>query len=377
MINLIVDLNYLFHRTLNVMTGSWANPFQDNESESQFIRKIITDISYEMRQIKRYDRLIVCVDSKSWRKTYDPSYKGNREKAPDSPINWDRFYQVMDIITDLLKTRGAIISKQNNAEADDLIYLWCDYLFSKKESAIILTADRDLYQCVNSSFECNSQVILINNNSKTRKLVVHPNFEKSVVKPEFDIFNQSSIDDTLHDLYTKHEILEVDPEFHVFSKILEGDKGDNIMSVWNWKSPKGDNKKISPGITKKVYTSINENKDLDYWDTYMNETKWNALCINLEIYSKQKIDRDILKENYIRNLNLVFLSKKVIPETIQDEFLKLTENMTYISLIDISIFKGTSWEKQIEVKSDIFKSFAKEKYFTDNTINELKINELW
>jgi hypothetical protein len=74
-----------------------------------------------------------------------------------------------------------------------------------------------------------NHIVLINNNSKTRKLVFHKNFKTK--NQELDIFNFTSYDDTLDDLYNKHDKLSIDVIFHVFSKILEGDKGDNVPSI--------------------------------------------------------------------------------------------------------------------------------------------------
>jgi len=114
-----------------------------------FIRKIATDMSYAIRAFGKPDRVILTIDSRSWRKDIvveEADYKGHRVK--DDTIDWDSFYKCMNEFAAHLERRGVIVSREERAEGDDLMYLWADRLYEAGQDAVIITGDKDLTQCV-------------------------------------------------------------------------------------------------------------------------------------------------------------------------------------------------------------------------------------
>ena len=72
MINVLIDGNYIFHKTFGVFGGYGnKNPgdiLGSENEQSMFIRKISTDLCSSLRSIPAGGKLIFTADSRSWRK---------------------------------------------------------------------------------------------------------------------------------------------------------------------------------------------------------------------------------------------------------------------------------------------------------------------
>lgn len=183
---LLIDGNNLSYRWLQRPNhGSFA---QD------FIRTIQSlSKSYEA------SKTIVCFDfGKSYfRMDMSEEYKANRKKPKEEEEvkRYEAFFEVLNNLPDILDEE---VLKFRGVEADDTIaHLVMKYEDSEKYDKIwIVSSDRDLHQLLS---------------------------EKTSI---FNIFGRREV--TIESMY---EDLEITPELYLLSRIIEGDKSDNIIGV--------------------------------------------------------------------------------------------------------------------------------------------------
>ena len=96
-LNLVLDASGIFYRslfTVGAFGGSKGEKLLDTKkTQGVFMRKLATDFSSLVRAIDEPSRVIVCMDSSSWRKSIeieDGGYKADRKKD-ESTINWKAF----------------------------------------------------------------------------------------------------------------------------------------------------------------------------------------------------------------------------------------------------------------------------------------------
>ena len=336
-------------------------PFLTKKKEQEeFYRKIVTDFFHDINLFSNYNSIVFCKDYHSWRKKLLPSYKVNR--IPTVDVNWDVLYNLMDEFMDDISQKGVICSSIYNAEADDLIYLWKKYFKKNNESSIILTADSDLSQLV--EFNNDTFHLIYNNNSNSQTITVPDGFISFVNQQkegEIDIFNMdvSVMDGTnsiqfLKRILSEFKINEVNPEKILFEKILQGDKGDNVMSVYSWQK-KVRVSRITPSYMEHFYNALNENNiEISIDNFKLDEDIREILRVALENAINPKkpilvpVDKKTFHENYIMNTNLIQLSYKNIPKEIREKF---RENLSELKTghpkltNSIDFLKGGKYEK--------------------------------
>jgi 5'-3' exonuclease len=360
-INVIIDSNYLFHKTFGIFSGYGAkNPEEILSSESDrnmFITKVITDLSYLLNQIPNLGTVVFCRDSRSWRKDFKISrsiYKGNREEKQEG-VDWSSFFNLLEEFGEYLSTVGFIYSKYKRAEADDLIWAWSQYFSLKGEKSIILSGDRDMYQLV--SFSKNSWTSVWTGNSKNNKLIVPVEWKLEEEKETtiFDVNPLSEDEDLkLQKLISSCQLERVNVKEYVFKKILSGDKGDGIFGVFPHKTKNGKPSNIAEGKANKIWQTYIQStwKDFSMEDLIEDEEFLNWIAgVSLRILGQtdNNENRKTFKIFYIENAKLVWLHHKTIPEDLAKE-LKDHVNSAgknskkIISLDKKSLIENSKWE---------------------------------
>ena len=200
---LLIDGNNLSYRWLQRPNhGSFAN---------DFIRTVQSlSKSYEA------SKTIVCFDfGKSYfRMDMSDEYKANRKKPKEEEEvkRYEAFFEVLNNLPDMLDEEGL---KFRGVEADDTIaHLVMKYEEQTNYNHIwIVSSDRDLYQLVS---------------------------EKTSI---FNIFGRREVTYT-----TMQEEMEITPDLYLLSRIIEGDKSDNIIGV------EGIGPKRAQGLAKEYKT---------------------------------------------------------------------------------------------------------------------------
>lgn len=382
MITASFDISNMFFRSMYIVGGYGNNGYTyDKQFElDQLMRKIATDIAFTIRQLNP-TRVIFTLDSGSWRKQIEiaenEGYKGNREKSEH--INWDNIYATMEEFNSIMGGHGFIVSKVNNAEADDLMALWMDKItFQKHEHIIFVSGDEDIRQLVKSSYDGPDKWAFSTvfnpftyRRGINKKLYVSEHFEKWLNTDDGinDIFNTTGDPDkeTFRKILSNSIDLEViDPEDIGLRKIFCGDDGDNIPAIYTWmaKTAKGD--PIERRITKSKYEKIKEKFNLtDYVDL---SDHIDEIYKELATIAKHEPTID-MASRITRQVKLVILSHLLFPTEIVDTFnsdvdekLK-TEQPKLIGATMQSLLEGTRYISDEGYKnaaeSDIFKEMDK------------------
>lgn len=363
MINVVFDLSNMFFRSMFIVGGYGSKNYTfDNQYEiDQLMRKVSTDISYIVRQINP-SRVILALDSRSWRKDIEieenEGYKGNREKS--GHINWDNVYATMKEFGEILDSNGFIVTKIENAEADDIMALWNNELLRKEgQHVVMVSSDEDIRQLV-AFYQCKpgktSFSVAYNpfaSGKTSKKLYVPDMFEEWINTEDVgDIFNRA-IDIDKQDFMRlrdseKLEIERVDGNYIALRKVLCGDNGDNVPSIYSWNTvdKKGNDKtvRITESKAKKIIEALGIK---DIWDL---EERHKDLKKAFEEMSGQEIGFNVL-ERIRRQVKLVVLSEILFPKDIVDSFNEEVgeqlkkPNVQPQSLNVNSILEGTRYAK--------------------------------
>lgn len=138
----LVDFSHLFHRYL------FANKNTIEQNFSFLAHLLLNSLidTIDQFKINKSNVLILALDGSrkdGWRRKVFPFYKANRDNKPDDGFDWKSFYNVLNDITDILRTSTDIhVIRHDNAEADDVIYVGTKIF---KES-IIISSDKDFLQ---------------------------------------------------------------------------------------------------------------------------------------------------------------------------------------------------------------------------------------
>jgi 5'-3' exonuclease len=361
MVNILIDGNYIFHKTFGVF-GGYGNVdpgkiLKDKKEQSAFIRKISTDLCSSLKIIPQGGRMIFTCDSRSWRKDIeieDGGYKSGRVR--DENTDWTIFFDLMKSFGNHLEKMGFIFSKADGAEGDDLLMFWTDYFKQKKENCLIITGDKDLHQL--AEITENSWTIIWNNNNKKNTLFVPNGWENKWLNcnESVSIFNMASAispeKEKFKTLLKKSTIEEVESRSFIFTKILSGDKGDSIPSVWEQIS----GSRIM-GFTQKKADAVFEAFSLSEWeniefskmlsdDVYLNWISGMVLRTAKSVDSTE--NRNKVRENIIRNFKLMWLNYEVIPDFVKDscngEIKRgISLDKKSVTLDRIKLLEGTEW----------------------------------
>ena len=379
---LIIDGNYFVHSRLFVLPRPKKEQLLgDRDGQEQFMRKLCIDFASEVRKMTPFvDQIVVAVDSKSWRKDLFPTaeYKGTR--VADSSVNWENVFNVYTEFQDILAKQGVIIHKVPGAEADDILFGWSTQLNNEGKNCIVWTGDRDLIQLVNYN-EATDAYTLWYYNSK-RRLLAFEGFENLINKPnEVEIsnddllFNMGSADVLNNQLkgdfiswIAKNgvEIEEINCDDFIFSKILQGDKSDNIQSVVSWTKRTSSGSIRNYSITEKQaiqilekYREIEGNFHIDHF--FSEEQVKTIVDMIHDVVGKSTIDEIRLRFN--QNLDLMLLHYNTIPGGIQkaiyNEIEKdFTVETRLAGLTQMEkILEGSQWNSKGSAGSGAPKSF--------------------
>jgi len=181
---LIIDANNLSYRWLQ-------RPNYDSFGDD-FIRTIQSLAkSYEAQ------RTIVCFDfGKSYyRMDMHDEYKGTRKKPQDEDEikKYEDFFAVLNALPDELDEE---VLKFRGVEADDILAWITQNISDRYDHTWVVSSDRDLYQLIDDNISI------------------------------FNIFSRKEVT-----IQTLEDDLEITPSQYMLSRIIEGDKSDNILGI--------------------------------------------------------------------------------------------------------------------------------------------------
>lgn len=334
---LLIDGNYFVFSRLFVLPKPKGDTLLlgDEKQKSQFMRKLAIDFASEMRKLKMFvDDVVLTVDSKSWRKDLypDAQYKGTRKQ--NKTVDWTAVYEVYEAFQEIVAKKGVTVHQIQGAEADDVIFGWSTMLNARGKSCIVWTGDRDLIQLVNYSTTNDAHTVWYYNTKKSLYA-----YEGFAVDMESSASEELTEDDMLFNMGGQHmmrdayqrdimswvkankiQTTEIDCDEFIFKKILVGDKSDNIPSVITWqkemKSGKLRNYSITDKTAESIYNQfVKEYKDFKIDYLFSSEAKDKLSDIIYRVVGHSSLT--LIKANLTKNIGLMLLHNKTIPDPIQ------------------------------------------------------------
>jgi 5'-3' exonuclease len=271
-------------------------------------------------------------DSKSWRKEYISSffeksdfkttsaptefkYKGTRKYDDHQYLFFDYFQQIL--IPALSSNCGVNHYRFKGAEGDDIIAYLCNII---KNDILVYTVDQDLKQVIATPNK-NVLVIVPKQMSKTKKLFLPAKFIPEPADEEVDDFfslndshvSGSGIDKLIKTLKSKdYTAFTIDPTDEILTKVLLGDKSDNIPKLGGVSPSKA--KKIISNLLLKYPNDLLEKIDL------LDEEFINSFLDEIKLVNKIKdLDKtEEIRTHLIFNIKIIRLSVNLFPEEIQE-----------------------------------------------------------
>ncbi len=316
MINLIIDGSYILHK--NVFTLDRMNSLYGD-----FHAALTNNVLKYTNMFKCKVYIVFDSRMKSWRKEIYQEYKGKRKV--DKEIDWKWIYEQLEVWIENARLDGQWnILQTDRVEGDDWIMTLVKANNKKGESNVVIASDGDLKQLL--GFKGNQWINLQISDIHNKEKIFLPEgysiyLNQLITNANDDPFNLVRRDmewgDMLNSLLRDWQFEEVNPNKLLFCKLIHGDGGDNIPSVY-YKEIKGG--KLQ-GIGKAGAESI--------WELYINEydekidTKDPLLkeriieCIELK--NKTQFSDDVKKTirvNVDRNAKLMELHWRHYPEDI-------------------------------------------------------------
>ncbi len=210
---LLVDESHLLMRNLNVPNLKYLKDNSGNPVGGLY--GVLSSINFCLKNDPTINKVYLLKDGHAkWRKDLFPGYKSSRGNNPDSPkyksyitpdpiLGWspkDTITWTKKKLTEMANPLGLRVFYDETSEADDLAYLVGKELLQKGDKLTFMTSDRDW-----------SQLIWI-----------------------FKDYDINIWDGMKRELITKNnfkEKYEVDPEWFIFHKAMEGDGSDDIPGV--------------------------------------------------------------------------------------------------------------------------------------------------
>jgi len=145
----LIDLSYLAHRA----RGSFGDLSNDDIPTGVLYGFFAQLLTLCKSPIISSNRVLIFTDSKkSYRKLAYPKYKEHRGEC-DNPEEVEKLQILYDQINKLKNTilpkLGFPVYKQVGLESDDLIAWTSNWLRKQDQDGVIISSDRDLWQCIN------------------------------------------------------------------------------------------------------------------------------------------------------------------------------------------------------------------------------------
>lgn len=335
---LLIDFNWLTISRFSVMMNKFDKSLPTefiNESKHELKETMARSINVILNRFPCIDNIVIAADGGSWRKSLpipeslkNTIYKGNRKQAVE--YDWDAVFGASNDLLKNCKDLGITCTQFNNIEGDDWIWYWSKRLNADGVHCIIWSIDNDLKQLVQKDNNTGAWTVWYNDKNglwisdelKDRELNDIDFFmTPTYISPILEMLKKSS----------KASVNYVSPSDIILSKIICGDSGDNIKSVFQYEK-NGRTYRVS----EKEWAKISDKcKVLDI-NELLNNIRGTAVAIaNHSKYKPYKPSIDNIEEMIRYNIKLVWLNEDVIPET-----LLITMNQQDYKEYDLSYIKS-------------------------------------
>jgi 5'-3' exonuclease len=175
----------------------------------------------------KIDHVVVCLEGKSWRKSYYKPYKANRKLDESAMTEADvaenkMFWETYDMFTTFMREKTNVsVLRHERAEADDIIARFVH--LHPDDTHYIISSDTDYIQLISENVN--------QYNGITNQLITTEGYHDEKGR-------------LVIDKKTKEPKLLGDPKFHLFEKCMRGDSSDNVFSAYPGVRTKGSKNKV-------------------------------------------------------------------------------------------------------------------------------------
>jgi 5'-3' exonuclease len=305
-INLIIDGNYILNK--NVFSLLKHNMLYGE------LRAVLDKSLNNFKSFYFFDNIFFVSDSgSSWRKNLYPEYKTNRTKSQD--IDWEFIYTCYREFKDELPANVTVLEAPH-IEGDDWIAELIFESNKKGYSNLVISNDHDLIQLMKISTSPLYMNFMGNEIMGKEKVFLPSDYEVfldhlSKESSTDDIFTMSNTDELLGFIKTycvKRTHYIVQPNETIITKIISGDKSDNIKSCYQKMGTTGKIRGIGDTGAKKLFTKY------------------------IEEFGEIDLNDDELFDNIA---DLIRESKKLTFGEVPKIINRLSDNMQLISLFNI------------------------------------------
>ena len=312
--DLILDGNYLLNK----------NTFTLHKNNLLFgaLHKSLENTVNNYRKWFPFANVYLVSDTKekSWRKELTKTYKATRKK--DSDIDWQFVFNAYGEFKQDMKSQIKVMESPG-VEGDDWISFLCQKANNEGRSTIIVSNDYDIKQVINWKLDPLCINIMTNEMVGREKLFLPVNYQIFLNKlknlPNDDIFNlndNSEFLELINRFTNRYEVNEINPIECLIIKIISGDSGDNITSVWS-QEKNGRKRGIGAKGAKGIYDQyVTEFGDVNLLDPDLYENIADLICEKKKL-SKTKIYPIV--NNIKRNVKLIDLRMENLPQEIVEK----------------------------------------------------------
>ena len=247
--NLIIDGNYILNK--NVFALTKINELHGNLEASLHASLKTFSSWYGFTNV-----YLVSDSGESWRKKLYSEYKGNRTKSDD--IDWGFVFESYNNFKDDVPKRVTVYEKKF-IEGDD----WISHLITTNKDActLIVSNDHDLKQLIKFTTTPHQSIVFMTNEMYSgTKLFLPNNYEvflnyvrSNMSDNIFELTDDSEFLTFMNKFTALREIVLVDPIEEYITKLIQGDKSDNIKSVCVTTTASGKPRGIGSAGAKKIY----------------------------------------------------------------------------------------------------------------------------
>lgn len=316
---LLIDFNWLTISRFSIMMNKFDKSLPKefiNESKQELKETMARSINVILNRFPCIDNIVIAADGGSWRKLLpvpesleDTVYKGNRKQAVE--YDWDAVFGASNELLKNCKELGITCTQFNNIEGDDWIWYWSKRLNADGVHCVIWSIDNDLKQLVQKDNMTGAWTVWYNDKNG---LWINDELKEPELS-DIDFFMTTTYSSPILEnmkKYTKSGVNYVNPKDIILSKIICGDSGDNIKSVFRY-TKNGRTYRISEKEWEKIsneYNILNINKLIKSTDEIAN------LIANYNKYKPYDPNPTSIQEMIKYNIKLVWLDESVIPETL-------------------------------------------------------------
>lgn len=290
---------------------------QKRAAAEAFKETMSQTLSQTLNMFPDADNIVLMSEGGSWRKNLpipsqleDTTYKGHREKKP---LDWNAIYKAYNEFARNCEAVGITVSQHSAIEGDDWAWYWSRRLNAEGTNVLIWTSDCDLKQLVQVHNNCFTAWY----NDKAG--LVFPKEMEWPEDPMEAMINPPFQSPYMAKLTRGKKVTYINPDLIVINKVLCGDAGDNIKSVFRFKK-NGRTYRFADSDCKRLIEVLG----IDSMKKFLaNKDRVARNITEIKKFADQGASSELILEMIDYNIALVWLNERVLPDTVTSSMVQV------------------------------------------------------